>query len=96
MAGPGYLYGRLAMNGVEAAFDKVNAAGGVNGRKLVLVREDDRCEPAGAIEAVRKLIYDDKVFAIDGGGCSNAAAACAPTWRRPAFPGSSSPPCTTR
>ncbi|MDR3535165.1 MAG: ABC transporter substrate-binding protein [Acetobacteraceae bacterium] len=75
MAGPGYLYGRLAMNGVEAAFAKANEAGGVNGRKLVLVREDDRCEPAGAIAAVRKLIYDDKVFAIDGGGCSNAAVA---------------------
>ncbi len=86
MAGPGYLYGRLAMNGVEAAFDKVNAAGGVNGRKLVLVREDDRCEPAGAIEAVRKLIYDDKVFAIDGGGCSNAAAAVRPDVEKAGIP----------
>lgn len=75
LAGPGYLYGRLAMNGVQAEFDKVNAEGGVNGRKLVLIREDDRCEPAGAIAAVRKLIYEDNVFAIDGGGCSNAAAA---------------------
>ena len=78
LAGPGYLYGRLAMNGVQAVFDTVNAAGGVNGRKLTLVREDDRCEPAGAIAAVRKLIFDDKVFAIDGGGCSNAAAAVRP------------------
>lgn len=75
LAGPGYLYGRLAMNGVQAVFDRVNAEGGVNGRKLTLVREDDRCEPAGAIAAVKKLIYDDKVFAIDGGGCSNASAA---------------------
>ncbi len=75
LAGPGYLYGRLAMNGVQAVFDQVNQAGGVNGRKLTLVREDDRCDPAGAIAAVRKLIYDDKVFAIDGGGCSNASAA---------------------
>jgi branched-chain amino acid transport system substrate-binding protein len=75
LSGPGYLYGRLAMNGVQAEFDTVNQAGGVNGRKLVLVREDDRCEPAGAIAAVRKLIFDDHVFAIDGGGCSNASAA---------------------
>ena len=75
IAGAGYLFGRQPMNGVQAEFDRVNAAGGVNGRKLVLVREDDRCEPAGAIAAVRKLIYEDQVFAIDGGGCSNAAAA---------------------
>jgi branched-chain amino acid transport system substrate-binding protein len=75
LAGPGYLYGRLAMNGVQAVFDDVNKAGGIHGRKLTLVREDDRCEPAGAIAAVRKLIFDDKVFAIDGGGCSNASAA---------------------
>lgn len=75
LAGPGYLYGRLVMNGVQAVFDKVNAAGGVDGRKLELYREDSRCDPAGAITAVRKLIYDDKVFAIVGGGCSNAAIA---------------------
>jgi branched-chain amino acid transport system substrate-binding protein len=51
LAGPGYLYGRLAMNGVQAVFDDVNKAGGIHGRKLT------------------------KVFAIDGGGCSNASAA---------------------
>jgi branched-chain amino acid transport system substrate-binding protein len=78
LAGPGYLYGRLAMNGIQVVFDQVNASGGVNGRKLTLVREDDRCDPAGAIAAARKLIFDDKVFAIDGGGCSNASLAARP------------------
>ena len=42
LTGPGYLYGKLPMNGIEAVFDDVNANGGINGRKLVLVREDDR------------------------------------------------------
>lgn len=73
MTGPGYLYGRLVMNGVEAVFEKANAEGGIHGRRLVLQREDDRCEPGAAIAAVRKLIHQDKVFAIIGGGCSNAA-----------------------
>src|SRR6185437_15571792 len=69
------LYGKLPMNGIEVVFDQVNAAGGVNGRKLELVREDDRCDPAAAIGAVKKLIFEDKVFAIIGGGCSNATFA---------------------
>ena len=76
--GPVYLYGKLVMNGVEAVFDKVNEAGGVHGRKLVLVREDDNCKPEGAIAAVKKLAYDAKVFAITGGACSNATLASVP------------------
>lgn len=75
LTGPGYLYGKLVMNGVEVVFDEVNAKGGINGRKLELVREDDRCDPAGAIAAVKKLIYQDQVFAMIGGGCSNATFA---------------------
>ena len=50
--GPVYLYGKLVMNGVAAVFDKVNEAGGVHGRKLTLVREDDNCKPEGSIAAV--------------------------------------------
>ena len=76
--GPVYLYGKLVMNGVDAVFDKVNASGGVHGRKLVLVREDDNCKPEGSIAAVKKLAYDAKVFAITGGACSNATLASVP------------------
>jgi branched-chain amino acid transport system substrate-binding protein len=75
LTGPGYLYGRLVMNGVDVVFDRVNAAGGIHGRRLTLVREDDRCEPAAAIAATRKLIHQDGVFALIGGGCSNATLA---------------------
>ncbi len=78
LIGPNYVYGKLTMNGVDAVFDKVNAAGGVYGRKLVLLREDDRCDPAAAIGAVKKLVYQDKVFAIIGGGCSNATLGAKP------------------
>jgi branched-chain amino acid transport system substrate-binding protein len=78
LTGPVYMYGKLAMNGLEALFDKVNQEGGVHGRKLRLVREDDACKPEGGIAAVRKLIYEHKVFAINGGGCSNATLAAKP------------------
>ena len=75
LTGPGYLYGKLPMNGVEVVFDEVNAAGGIHGRKLQLVREDDRCDPAAAIAAVQTLVHQDQVFALIGGGCSNATLA---------------------
>src|SRR4030081_1472407 len=72
LTGPGYLYGKLVMNGVEVVFDEVNAAGGIHGRKLQLIREDDRCDPAAAIAAIQKLVHQDQSFALIGGGCSNA------------------------
>src|SRR5579862_3587529 len=78
LTGPTYLYGKITMNGVDAVFHKVNEAGGVNGRKLVLIREDDRCDPATAVGAVKRLVYEHKVFAIIGGGCSNATLAARP------------------
>ena len=79
LTGPGYLYGKLPMNGVDVVFDEVNAAGGIHGRKLELVREDDRCDPAAAIGAAKKLIHQEQVFAIIGGGCSNATFAARET-----------------
>jgi branched-chain amino acid transport system substrate-binding protein len=79
LTGSGYLYGKLPMNGVEVVFDEINKAGGINGRKLELVREDDRCDPTAAIGAVKKLVEQDQVFAIIGGGCSNATFAAKDT-----------------
>ncbi len=78
LTGPGYLYGRLIMNGAEVVYNEVNKAGGVHGRKIVLVREDDRCDAASAIAAAKKLIFQDQVFMLHGGGCSNASIAARP------------------
>jgi branched-chain amino acid transport system substrate-binding protein len=74
-AGQGYLYGKLTMNGIDAVFQKLNVDGGINGRKLVLVREDDHCDPKTAVAAIRTLVSVHKVFALLGGGCSNATLA---------------------
>ncbi len=86
LTGPVYMYGKLAMNGVDAYFDKVNEDGGVHGRKLVLVREDDGCKPEGAIAAVKKLAYDHQVFGIIGGACSNATIAARPELEKAGVP----------
>ncbi|MBV9658569.1 MAG: ABC transporter substrate-binding protein [Verrucomicrobia bacterium] len=56
--------GSGAKLGVEALFAQVNAAGGVNGRKLRLVAYDDLYEPLNSVVATNKLINDDRVFAL--------------------------------
>jgi ABC-type branched-subunit amino acid transport system substrate-binding protein len=65
-SGPAAQLGIQMRNGIKAYFDHVNAKGGVHGRKLELVTEDDRYEIAVAPGASRKLIEDHKVFALLG------------------------------
>src|SRR6516225_11938612 len=86
LTGPVYIYGKLTMNGVEVYLNKLNQGGGVHGRKLVLVREDDFCKPEGGIAAVKKLVYEHKVFAIIGGGCSNSTLAARPEIEKAGVP----------
>jgi branched-chain amino acid transport system substrate-binding protein len=86
LTGPVYIYGKLTMNGVEVYFNELNKKGGVHGRKLVLVREDDLCKPEGGIAAVKKLVFEHKVFAIIGGGCSNATLAARPEIEKAGVP----------
>jgi branched-chain amino acid transport system substrate-binding protein len=84
IGGIGALTGPLSnlinpqLNGVQAVFDEVNDSGGVHGRKIVYVKEDDECLPSKGVGAVKKLIYEVQPFMIVGGGCSNAAIAQKP------------------
>ncbi|MFC4948902.1 ABC transporter substrate-binding protein [Pseudonocardia sp. GCM10023141] len=52
--------------GVVAAIGEINAAGGINGRKLELVSYDDAFEAARSVANIRRLVDNDKVFAILG------------------------------
>jgi branched-chain amino acid transport system substrate-binding protein len=65
-SGPAAQLGIQMRNGIKAYFDYVNATGGVNGRKLELVTEDDQYEPKVAPVATKKLIEEHKVFALMG------------------------------
>ena len=65
-SGPAAQLGIQMRNGIKAYLDYVNAHGGVYGRKLDLVTEDDHYEPAVAPAASRKLIEEHKVFALLG------------------------------
>jgi len=65
-SGPAAQLGIQVRNGIQAYFAAVNEKGGVHGRKLELVTEDDKYEPKEAPEASRKLIEQHKVFALLG------------------------------
>jgi branched-chain amino acid transport system substrate-binding protein len=60
------------VNGAKLAAAKINAAGGVLGKKIELVPEDDACDAQTAVQAAQKLI-DAGVVAVAGGYCSSAA-----------------------
>lgn len=75
ITGSGYLWGKLVMNGAEIVYNETNKAGGINGRKIVTVREDDRCEVAAGVAAMKKLVHAHRVFLVHGGGCSNPTIA---------------------
>jgi len=66
LQGPTAELGLDMRDGILTAFNEVNATGGVGGRKLRLVSYDDGYEPIRAIENTKKLIQDDKVFALVG------------------------------
>jgi len=64
--GPAAQLGIQMRTGIKTYFDEVNEKGGVHGRKLELVTEDDLYEIARAPAASKKLIDEHKVFALLG------------------------------
>ena len=66
LEGPAQALGQGMREGILAAFNEVNRAGGINGRKLELQSLDDGYEPEKTIEATKKLIGEEKVFALLG------------------------------
>ncbi len=70
--------GNYVRMGAEIARDWVNAKGGVNGRKIELVIEDNKSDPKEAASAAEKLIVRDKVPAIMGAWGSSMTLAAMP------------------
>jgi branched-chain amino acid transport system substrate-binding protein len=78
LTGAGGPYGPTMAKAAAAVVEAVNSAGGVLGRKVVLVSEDDQTSPEPAVRAARKLIDVDKVSAIMGTWASSVTTAVAP------------------
>jgi branched-chain amino acid transport system substrate-binding protein len=78
LSGPIAAAGSYIVNGAKIALDRVNAKGGVNGRPLDLVIEDNKSDPAETRNAAEKLIVRDKVPVIVGAWGSSMTLAMMP------------------
>lgn len=86
LTGAGGPYGPVMANCVKSIVAEVNGAGGVLGRQVTLVSEDDQTNPEAGLRAARKLIDVDRVAAIMGTWASSVTTAVAPLcWESKTF-----------
>jgi branched-chain amino acid transport system substrate-binding protein len=78
MTGGQATFGVSTHNGIMIAVDEINKAGGVNGRKIRVMTEDDQSKAEEAANAVTKLINQNNVVAIIGEVASSSSLAAAP------------------
>jgi branched-chain amino acid transport system substrate-binding protein len=71
-------FGQTTHNGIQMAVDEVNAAGGINGKLVKLITEDDQGKPEEASLVVEKLITRDQVHVVIGEVASSNSLAAAP------------------
>lgn len=75
LSGPNMAYGFDVVNAAKMYYDKINKEGGIHGRKIEYVVEDDRCNANDLVAAVKKLVEQENVFMLNGGSCSAAVVA---------------------
>lgn len=75
LSGSVAVYGTECRNGVELAINEINAAGGIDGKMLELVAEDDEGSPEKSVNAYKKLVTKDKCSIIIGSLTSGCTAA---------------------
>jgi len=66
LQGPAQALGQGMRQGILAVFDAANRAGGISGRQLELKSLDDGYEPEKTVEATKRILDEDKVFALVG------------------------------
>lgn len=78
LSGSASTYGVSVKEGATLLESEINDAGGINGKKIKFIFEDDQADPNAAMQAFNKLVDDEKVCAILGGVTSGATLAIAP------------------
>ncbi len=78
LSGEGATYGEATKRGIDLAVEELNQKGGINGKRIVMIYEDDRIDPEEGTKAIQKLINSDKVPVIVGAFGSSVSLAVAP------------------
>ena len=76
LSGAAAAVGKSALIGAQMAADRINKAGGINGRPIQLIAEDDESKPDVGRRKVEKLLVEDEIDAHVGGELSNICLAC--------------------
>lgn len=66
LSGANAAVGQSGVEGIEMAVEEINAAGGIAGRPIEIIKEDEENDPTTAVSVVNKLINQDEVVAILG------------------------------
>ena len=80
LTGAGAAGGKTALVGTQLATDRINKAGGINGRPIELVVADYESKPDVGRRKAEKLVVEDKVDIGEGGYLSNVCLACMPVF----------------
>lgn len=83
--GPVATYDKIRM-GIQSYFNYVNENGGVHGRQLRLIAYDDQYQPSRTVQLTRRLVEQDKVFAMLSNVCTPCNAASRPYVERVGIP----------
>lgn len=75
LTGPSATWGQSENNALMLAVDKINAAGGIDGKKIEIIAYDSRADKLEAVNVVKRMVEQDKVVAIIGPGQSGVANA---------------------
>jgi branched-chain amino acid transport system substrate-binding protein len=78
LTGDGAPYGQPEQETIELAVNQINAAGGINGKQVVMDYQDGKCDGQDAANAAQKLVNVDGVQAIIGGFCSGETIPAVP------------------
>ncbi|MCW4647994.1 branched-chain amino acid ABC transporter substrate-binding protein [Pseudomonas aeruginosa] len=93
-------FGEQYWRGASQAAEDINAAGGINGEKIKLVKADDACEPKQAVAVANRLVDQDKAIAVVGHFCSSSTIPASEVYDEAGIiaitPGSTNPQVTER
>jgi branched-chain amino acid transport system substrate-binding protein len=82
LSGAGAPVGKTALVGLQMAVDRINKNGGILGREVTLLAEDDESKPDIGRRQTEKLLVEDEVDADVGGVLSNICLACMPLYQQ--------------
>jgi branched-chain amino acid transport system substrate-binding protein len=82
LTGPNAQYGVQWKQGFDLALDEIQAAGGINGRKLAYTFEDSQSDPRQSVAIAQKFVSDPKIVMELGDFSSPASMAASPIYQR--------------